>query len=211
MNWIDAVLIVVVLASVIIGSKKGLVRELMAFLVFFTAVVISVTYVDGFAVWVYDQLGGSPLISAFLSFAILLAASYAAFKLTGLLFYKIADIKDSGKRDQLGGALVGFLRGWVAIGFLTFLTFLLPMPEGYYTSFESSFFGPTVAKTIPLMFEGTSKLHPSKPSFMDQMEKTLLVSPENSNNSQDVEEHRVEVHHVLYLIDRFFNTGMNQS
>ena len=211
MNWIDAVLIVIVLASVIVGSKKGLIRELMAFLVFFTAVVISVTYVDGFSVWVYDQLGGSPLISAFLSFAILLAASYAAFKLTGLLFYKIADIKDSGKRDQLGGALVGFLRGWVAIGFLTFLTFLLPMPQGYYTSFESSFFGPTVAKTVPLMFEGTSKLHPGKPSFIGQMEKTLLVEPEHSTHEADFDEHRVEVHHVLYMIDRFFNTGTGQS
>ena len=36
MNWIDAVLIVLLLASVIVGSKKGLIREFMAFVVFFT-------------------------------------------------------------------------------------------------------------------------------------------------------------------------------
>ena len=37
MNWVDAVLVVLLLASVIVGSKKGLIRELMAFAVFFAA------------------------------------------------------------------------------------------------------------------------------------------------------------------------------
>ena len=72
MNWVDGVLIVLLLASVIVGSKKGLIRELMAFIIFFTAVIVSVNYIDVFAVWVYAKLGGSPLISAFLSFLLLL-------------------------------------------------------------------------------------------------------------------------------------------
>ena len=166
MNWIDGILIVVLLASVIVGSKKGLIRELMAFIIFFTAIIVSVTYIDTFAVWVFSKLGGSPLISAFLSFLLLLAGSYAIFKILGLIFYRIANIKQVGKRDQMGGALIGFFRGWVAIGFLTFLAFLLPMPDAFYTSFEASFFGPAVAKTVPLMYEGTAKMHPKSPDFM---------------------------------------------
>ena len=39
MNWIDGILLVLLLASVIVGSKKGLIRELMAFLVFFVAII----------------------------------------------------------------------------------------------------------------------------------------------------------------------------
>ena len=174
MNFVDAVLITLLLASVVVGSKKGLIRELMAFVIFFAAIIFSVNYIDNFAVWVYDKIGGSPLISAFLSFVLLLALSYASFKILGLFFYKVANIKDSNRRDQMGGALIGFLRGWVAVGFLTFLTFLLPMPERFYIEFEDSFFGPAVAKTVPLMFEGTSRLHPANPDFMIQMERTLL-------------------------------------
>ncbi|MFH1688537.1 MAG: CvpA family protein [bacterium] len=211
MNWIDAVLIVLLLASVIVGSKKGLIRELTAFLVFIVAIVVSVNYVDTFAVWVYNRLGGSPLISAFLSFTILLAGSYAAFKILGMLFYKIANVKQTGAKDQMGGALIGFLRGWVAIGFLTFLVFLLPMPGFFYTAFESSFFGPTVAKTIPLMFNGSARLHPNNPSFMDQMEHTLLDAPAQSANGQNSEEHRQEAHRVLYQMERFFDPGLGGS
>jgi len=211
MNWIDAILILLLLVMVVIGSKKGLIRELMAFVVFFAAVIVSVNYIDHFAVWVYNQVGGSPLVSAFLAFALLLALSYAAFKLLGMLFYRVADIKTMGRKDKMGGALIGFLRGWVAVGFLTLMTFLLPLPDGFYTAFESSMFGPVMAKTVPLMYEGTSPLHPARPSFMGQLEQALLVAPQDDGGRQALEEHRVQVHRVLYQMERFFTSSFGST
>lgn len=208
MNWVDAVLITLVLASVVVGSKKGLIRESMAFVVFFAAIIFSINYIDYFSVWIYDKMGGSPLISAFLSFIILLALSYAAFKVLGMVFYKVANIKQVGRKDQMGGALVGFLRGWVAVGFLTFLCFLLPMPDQFYTSFEKSFLGPAMAKTVPLMFEGTAILHPKNPNFMDKIEKTLLGGSLNRGNRQ-LDDTRIQVHQVLYQMEKYFDTEFN--
>lgn len=201
MNWIDGILIALLLAMVIVGSKKGLIRELMAFVLFFAAIIFSINYIDHFAVWIYNQLGGSPLISAFLSFIILLAISYAAFKIAGIIFYKVVQLKKTGRRDQIGGALVGFLRGWLAVSFLTFLVFLLPMPNAFYTAFETSFFGPTIAKTIPVLYDNTSPVHPRKPAFMKQVENTLLLE----GSSGDLSEDREAVHRAIYNIDRFFN------
>jgi len=209
MNWIDGILIVLLLASVIVGSKKGLIRELMAFIVFFTAIIVSVNYIDDFAVLVYSKLGGSPLISALLSFVILIAVSYAVFKILGLLFYKVANIKQVGRRDQMGGALIGFLRGWVTVGFLTLLVFLIPMPNNFYVAFESSFFGPAVAKTIPLMFDGTSKLHPQTPDFMSQMEKTLMIEPSDGSGSAD--DDRTDVYRTLYRMEKYFTINLDGS
>ncbi len=212
MNWIDAILIVLLLASVIIGSKKGLIRELMAFVIFFVAIIFSVNYVDNFAVWVYNLLGGSPLVSAFLSFVFLLAISYAVFKVLGLLFYKVAALKQTGRKDQMGGALIGFLRGWVTIGFLTFLVFLFPLPSQFYDSFEASFFGPAVAKTIPLIYEGTSPIHPQNPDFMEKIERTLLVAEGRGRSHKGLtDEDRVEVYQVLQQMRRFFNTSFGDS
>jgi membrane protein required for colicin V production len=208
MNWVDIVLLVLLLLSVIIGAKKGLIRELTAFFVVVVAAIVSITYIDQFAVWVHNQLGGSPLISAFLSFVVLLAAAYAAFKLLAMLFYKIAQVKSQPhRRDQMGGALVGFLRGWLIVGFITFLAFLLPMPQGFYTAFESSFFGPTVAKTLPLIYDSTGMFHPTKPTFLQQMEKTLMLQSGPTTNSSDLEESRIQVHRVLYQLERHFITG----
>ncbi|HUV30354.1 MAG TPA: CvpA family protein [Acidobacteriota bacterium] len=205
MNWIDGLLIVLLLASVIIGSKKGLIRELIAFIVFFSALIASINYIDVFAVWVYERIGGSPLVCAFLSFVFLLAISYAAFKLMGMLFYKVANLKETKRRDQMGGALIGFLRGWTAVAFLTFLVFLLPMPGNFYTAFEASLFGSTVAKTIPVVYEGTSFIHPKNPSFMEKVENTLLFAPSGGQAGKGLlDEERRQVHEVLRQIDYFF-------
>lgn len=209
MNWIDIVLLVLLLASVIVGSKKGLIRELMAFIIFFTAIIFSINYIDQFAVWVYEKIGGSPLVSAFLSFIILIALSYATFKLLGILFYKIANLKQSGRKDQMGGAFIGFLRGWIAVGFLTFVSFLLPLPDAFYLTFEQSMFGPAVAKTIPIIYEGTSKIHPNSPNFMLQIEKTLLDTPGKTSAGSMLDKDRVEVHRVLYQIEKFFTSNIS--
>ncbi len=211
MNWVDGALIALLLASVIIGSKKGLVRELSAFVIFFAALLTSISYIDKFAIWMYDHVGGSPLISAFLSFMILLTVSYAVFKLLGILFYKVASIKSQGKPDQVGGALVGFLRGWVAVGFLTFLVFLLPMPDKFYDYFGASLFGPVVAKTVPLVFESTTIVHPETPSFMKKIENTLLMTPSSGSNKGEVSEERAEVYKVMFQLDKYFNTQSKES
>ncbi|HOD66396.1 MAG TPA: CvpA family protein [candidate division Zixibacteria bacterium] len=205
MNWVDIVLFVLLLAMVIVGSKKGLVRELMAFLVFLIAIVVSVNYIDRFAVWVYEKVGGSPLVAAFLSFAVLIALSYAAFKLMGMVFYKVANIKSIGKKDQMGGALIGFLRGWLLVGFVTLLLFLLPMPASFYTAFEQSFFGPMVAKTVPLVFEGTAPVHPRNRTFIAKIETALLTAQTSNKKTTDAQ--RSEVYEVLHQMRRFFATS----
>lgn len=211
MNWVDGVLLVLLLASVIVGSKKGLIRELMAFIIFLVAIVVSVNYIDQFAVWVYNKLGGSVLVSAVLSFIFLLALSYGVFKIVGLLFYKVANIKQIGRKDQMGGALVGFVRGWVAVGFLTMIVFLLPMPDSFYTSFENSLFGPSIAKTIPLVYDGTAKIHPKKPEFIAQIEKSLMLENTSGGSNGEVEEDRRNVHKVLFQMERFFSSGMTDG
>ncbi|MEW6049484.1 MAG: CvpA family protein [Candidatus Zixiibacteriota bacterium] len=211
MNWIDFLLIALLLAAVIIGSKKGLVRELSAFIVVCLAVVLSINYLDSFAVWVYNKIGGSSLVSAFVSFVILLAGAYGLFKLLAWLFYKVASIKSQGKQDQVGGAIVGLIRGWVSVGVLAFLVFLLPMPESFYLAYDSSLFGKVVAKTVPLMYEGTRVMHPSNPSFMTKVETTLLTTGQDTKNERNqkgtVSDDREKVYRVMYQIDRFFNTS----
>ena len=93
MNWIDIVLLILLVAAIIVGSKKGLIRELMALAVLTATVIVSVNYIDIIAVKIYETLGGSPLVTAIISFVVLLAVIYAVFKLLGILFYKVANLQ----------------------------------------------------------------------------------------------------------------------
>ncbi len=212
MNWVDIVLLVLLVAAVIIGSKKGLIRELMALAILAATVIVSINYIDIIATKIYEQLGGSPLITAILSFIVLLAFIYAVFKIMGIIFFKIANLQSLGRKDQLGGALVGAIRGWLIISFIVFLVFLMPMPDKFYVEFDNSFLGSSFAKTLPIIYEGTSPLHPNNPDFMQKVENTLLQQPGGDISAIDRNElskNREQVYKVIYRIDKTFGSGDN--
>ncbi len=199
MNWIDFVLIALLLTAVIVGSKKGLVRELSAFVVTFAIVIVSVNNLDFLAIWVNDKLGLSALLSAFIAFTVLIGASYGAFKLLGVLFYKIASLKSNGRRDQVGGAIVGFVRGWMSVGILAMGLFLLPLPETFFATFDASVIGRAAARTVPVIYEGTRMMHPSNPDFIEKIRNTLQSAAATGNSSK-----REDLRLVLNRFDRFF-------
>jgi membrane protein required for colicin V production len=210
LNWIDIILLILLIAAVIVGSKKGLIRELMALAVLAATVILSIGYIDRIAIIIYEQLGGSPLVTAIISFVVLLAVIYAVFKLLAILFYKVANLQKLGKKDQLGGALVGAVRGWIIISFLVFIVFLFPMPDKFYSDFGSSFLGPTFARTLPLMYNTTSGAGDGKADFMAKVENTLLLHPTGGlsrESKQNLSKSKEEVYRVVYQIDRFFGSG----
>ncbi len=209
MNWIDIVLLVMLVAAVIVGSKKGLIREIIALAILTATVIVSINYIDIIAEKIYAQLGGSPLVTAILSFVVLLAIIYAVFKVLGMLFYRVANLQKLGKKDQLGGALVGALRGWVIISFLVFLVFLAPMPDRFYVDFEESFLGPSFAKTLPLLYESTATLHPNNPDFMNKVEKALLHQSTVDMAPEDrlkLSQSREQVYKIMFQMDKYFGT-----
>lgn len=205
MNWVDVGLLALLIAMIVVGSKKGLVRELMAFFTFVAALIFSIRYIDQIAIKVHEKLNGSTMASAFISFILLMAVAYALFKLLGLVFYRIANLQGMGRRDRLGGALVGALRGWVALSLLVFLTFLIPMPDKYFQEFRESALGPTLARTLPALYEVTSVVHPNDTSFMAKVEGMLLYRVDKSGMSpsmrEEMDENRRKAYRTIYRLD----------
>lgn len=203
MNVVDYILLALLVTMVIVGSKKGLIREMTAFFTLIPAVIVSINFMDVIAVMVYEKVGGSPMVVTFLSFILLIGVAYAVFKLIGIGLAKIIHLQRKGRKDQMGGAFIGFMRGWVVMSFVFFLLFLLPMPAGFYVAVENSFFGPTLVKTVPFMYESSTALHPHNPSFYAKVESALLLKHGDRSLGNDIQ---AEVDLVLNQIHRFFVT-----
>lgn len=206
MNFVDYVLLALLFAMIIVGSKKGLLRELTAIITIIPAVIVSINFMDTLAVAVYERIGGSPMVVTFLSFILLLGLTYAAFKLLGMGFAKVIKLQKQGRKDQVGGAFLGFIRGWVMMSFIFFLLFLLPMPAGFYVAVENSFFGPTLIKTVPVMYETSSALHPKNPSFYNKVESALMLKKSGEKLPAEI---RGDVDLVLYQFQRFYAGAEN--
>ncbi len=173
MNWFDIALVALLLVTMSIGSKKGLIRELMAFFALVLGVVVTINNVDFIALEVARHINASPIIIGTISFVVLLAVLYGVFRLAGFVFYKVGDLQKLGKRDKIGGAVMGAVRGWVVLGLVLFLVTLLPMPSAYYRAVDDSILTGPMMRTMPLLFDGTAALHPRSGSFVETIEESV--------------------------------------
>ncbi|MGH8005106.1 MAG: CvpA family protein [Limisphaerales bacterium] len=173
MNWLDFVLLALLVGSIALGVKRGLIREVMGFIGLIIGVVIAINKVDAVTAWVLSHMKASPVVVSFVSFVLILAFFYVAFRLIGMLFNKALSLSSLGRIDQVGGGLVGFIRGWVLVGFVLFLLFYLPFPQRFYDSIENSFFAPALTGSVPMLYESTDFLHPQSPEFMPKIRSSL--------------------------------------
>ncbi len=208
LNWVDMGLLALLVSMIVVGSRKGLVRELMAFFIFAAALIVSIRYIDMVAIKVQEEMGLTGLGSALLSFLIVMGAAYAVFKLLGMLFYRVANLQTLGPKDRFGGALVGALRGWLALSLLIFLTFLAPLPDGYYREFKSSSLGQTIARTLPLLYDTATPIHSADEDFSDKVENVLLMRVDKSQLTEDeivdLRKSRREVYRKIYQMDSVY-------
>lgn len=215
MNWFDIALVTVLLITMVVGSKKGLIRELMGFFALALGVIVTVNNIDFLAIEIARQIDASPMIIAVVSFTVLLAVLYGVFRLAGFVFYKVGEIQKLGKRDKVGGAVMGAVKGWVLIGLVLFLVTLLPMPQAYYRAVDDSILTQPMMRTLPLIFDGTGALHPRSGSFVEKIEESInetdrtLASHHKKSYSDPAQKYakRERIDQALDNLDRYFGMG----
>ena len=169
----NVVALLFVLIFLAVGSKKGFLRELMAFFGLCAALVITTGKLDFVAVAVADAVDASPLAVAIIAYIIVLGVIYGLFKLTGSIFERIFSPQKLGQSDKYGGALIGALRGWVIAGAVIFIAILLPLPRVVYTEMENSVLAKSAAKTVQFLYDGSNRVHSNWPDFLTKVENTL--------------------------------------
>jgi uncharacterized membrane protein required for colicin V production len=215
MNWFDIALVTVLLITMAVGSKKGLIRELMGFFALALGVIVTVNNIDFLALEIARNIDASPMIIAVVSFTVLLAVLYGVFRLAGFVFYKVGEIHKLGKRDKIGGAVMGAVKGWVLIGLLLFLVTILPMPQAYYRAVDDSILTQPMMRTLPMIFDGTGVLHPKSGSFVSKIEESINQTDQTlaSNHKKSYADpalkyaQRERIDQALDNLDRYFGVS----
>ena len=179
MNWIDYVLIALLLVAIFIGSKRGLFSGIMGTIGLFLGVIVSVNYVDVVTLRVLSHMKVSPVVVSFFTLIFLFALVYFVVKLIGFLFYKVASLNPLGKIDKFGGAIFGIFQGWVVLGFFLILLIFPPLPLSLTNKIDTSFLGPLIRGSVPLIYQESAFLHPRNDSFVAKLKIALKQeSPE---------------------------------
>jgi membrane protein required for colicin V production len=109
-NWLDIVLLLLLLGSVVTSFSAGLTREVVGLISMIAAIVL--------AIWFYGSAGGflmpyvsSPAIANFLGFLLVFCGVLLAGSLIGHLLARFMKVAGLSFVDRLLGAGFGVLRG----------------------------------------------------------------------------------------------------
>jgi len=181
MNWIDFVLIGLLLVAIIIGSRRGLFSGLMGMLGLVSGVIFSINYMDQITAKFLSHMRVSTVMVVFMEFMVVFVMVYVGIKLLGYLFYKFASLRPLGSVDKVGGAIMGIFQGWIVLGVLLFLFIFLPLPDSFVAKLDSSFFAPGMRGVVPMIYDETAFLHPESPSLVDKVKTALRTEPDKSS------------------------------
>jgi len=214
MNLLDLVLLVGVVMCAVWGAKRGFIRMLMITLGLVAAIILAVHYNDSFTGQLSGYFHASPMwvtMSAFILSSMIL---FALFRLGAKLFFRVANLQSLGKRDQMGGAIMGLVFGWFMMGYLVFLVLFLPLPIALEPQFENSALALKMGASVPFVYETSERLHPSQGDFMVKMESTLKGTLDYVGSAKQKDKarrlsavERARVDDFLARLERYFVTG----
>ncbi len=176
MNWIDFLILFVLILAFLNGFRRGFFKEISTFL----GLVVSVIFAINNADWLAGQLQGkinfSPTILFLFSYILVLAACIAFLKLLGHFYYKLVKIVPLKMPNKIGGGVFGIIKGVVVLS-LVFLLFLFPTPfRSIDGAIDSAAMAKTMRAVVPLIYNNSYVLHPRSGDFIAEVHKGIYVN-----------------------------------
>jgi membrane protein required for colicin V production len=175
MNWIDFLILFVLILAFLYGFRRGVFKELSTFLGLILSVIFAVINAD----WLADQLHGkinfSPTILFLVSFILVLGVSIAFLKLLGYFYYQLVKIQPLKVPNKIAGGAFGILKGVVVLS-LVFLLFLFPTPfRSIDNPIESSAMARPIRAVVPMIYNNSFVLHPRSGDFIAEIHKGIYL------------------------------------
>ena len=146
MNWVDLVGIIIVMRTLYIGIRKGLLIEIFKSFGLGAGIFVAVTQYRRWGVGLSEKtilpLRGAEIFA----FVALFVMVSGAFLLLRFLVAKVATVQIHGVWNRIGGGALGFCRGCMWLIVLEVTALCLTPTTGYITQSiqERSFFGPSL-------------------------------------------------------------------
>jgi uncharacterized membrane protein required for colicin V production len=176
MNWIDFLILFVLILAFLNGFRRGAFKELSTFIGLIISVIFAVNNADWLAGQLQGKLGFSPTILFLISYVLILAACVAFLKILGHFYYKLVKIQPLKTPNKISGGVLGVIKGVVVLS-LVFLLFLFPTP---FRSIDDAIDGAAMAKTIrsvvPLVYNNSFVLHPRSGDFIAEIHKGIYLN-----------------------------------
>ncbi len=125
MNWLDIVIVLVIVFFASTAFRAGLIREVVTLVSVVVGVVIAGIFYDDLARDVLTFIDNEKT-ALIVSFLVLLGAIYLAGQLVAVMLKQVAALLFLGWADRTGGALFGLIKGLIVVEVLLILLVTYP-------------------------------------------------------------------------------------
>ena len=145
-NWLDIVILLLVIRGIYLGVTQGLTSELFNFIGIVISLALAAHYYSQVADVLIINFALPIWLSQFVCFFIIAQLTRLAFKYTIVLVLRILNVQFVPQLEKIGGGIIGFGRGIiVACVFILTISFL---PSKYIADsvYDKSFTGKFLVK-----------------------------------------------------------------
>lgn len=128
MNWVDFVIIGVILVSALVSLVRGFVREALSLAVWVAAFWVAVRYAAGFE-GIFAEQVTTPSVRLGLAFFLLFLVVLVTGAIVNFVISKLVDKTGLSGTDRMLGMVFGASRGVAVVALLVLLAGLTPLPR----------------------------------------------------------------------------------
>lgn len=145
-NWVDVVVLLLIMRSIYMGARDGLTMELFKFLGVLTGLVVALHLYNKAADIFIANFNLPQWLCESLSFIVITQIIRLIFTYGIAMILKIMSIQFLPQLEKLGGGILGFARGFILSG--TLLVMLILLPSAYLDSsiYDKSLSGKFIIK-----------------------------------------------------------------
>ncbi len=156
-NFIDIVLLLLVLAGLIVGYKRGFVRQVIELGGLIAAFSLALIFAGTVAGYLGEKVSLPYTPALMIGFIAVFAAAMLAVRILAAGLQKIIQMTLLNWVDRLTGALLGLIMGMVVASLLIAFITAAPIPgrlrEGFDRSNISNFLEPVAPRIFNLVFD----------------------------------------------------------
>jgi membrane protein required for colicin V production len=182
MNPIDIAIVITVLLFVFLGTRRGIMSEILGITGWIVAILLSLKFCDQLAPRIATAVPEMGQISIVLAFIILFAGIRLIFYILIFFFKKMLSSQAQSSMDRIGGFFLGLIHGILFICIIILTLNFFHIGGKIQTIEENSYLYPRLSHFSFSIIEGISKFIPQTKGLMDKLQHEV----QNSETMQSV-------------------------
>lgn len=173
MNYIDYLILAIVVFFVVKGLFRGLIHEVLGFLGLTLSLIVATKFTSDAAVLLKHLIKIPPSLTTALSFIFLFIAAQLCVQLASYLLLKVVQFTFILWLEKLSGGLVGLLKGGIVVSLLALLLSIIPLGGQVVPDQDNSILLEPVKGFAPKTFNLMMKAVPNSKSFYEEVKESF--------------------------------------